>query len=154
MLRKKHQDSMSDIVYAWSFFGVVIALLAAFFVAKNLPQIDDATAQKILVPLVSLDGVLFGFTAVMVSLFLHDVTKLSERTFKRSLQFAMMAFWIYIFSILSSFLVMGLGQEYMNMPALAPVFMTFVGTVCSSVFMILIFIDEYYPLQKVGSQHS
>jgi hypothetical protein len=48
-------------------------------------------------------------------------------------------------SIFLSFLTLGFGQEYMEMPVLTPVFATIFGAICSSVSLILIFTDEYYP---------
>ena len=113
-----------------------------------MPKIDEVTSQKILTSLISLNGVLFGFTGVMVGLFLRNIIRLSEKTLKRCMGLVMVAFWCFIFSILFSFLIIGLGQEVINMPTFTPVFATAAGAFCSSIYLVMIFLDEYYPPKK------
>ena len=145
---KKKSDSVSDNIYV----RAIIIALASFGVAGGfalaLPQIDEVTSQKILESLISLNGVLFGFTAVMIGLFLRESIKLTDKTLKRCLTLSLVAFLCFIFSILLSFLTIGLGQEFMEMPALTPVFATVFGAICASVDLILLFTDEYYPPKK------
>jgi hypothetical protein len=89
--------------------------------------------------------VFFGFTAVMVGLFLRESIKLTEKTLIQSLTFAMIAFWSFISSILFSFLLIGLGQDKVLVPTFAPVFITVFGAICSSVYLVMVFSDEAFP---------
>jgi uncharacterized protein YacL len=145
---KKKSESVSDNIYLRAIIFAIVTFVVSGFFASLLPQINEVTAQKILESLISLDGVLFGFTAVMIGLFLRQSIKLSDKTLKRAIGLSLVAFLCFIISIFLSFLTIGFGQEYMEMPVLTPVFATIVGAICASVTLILLFTDEYYPPKK------
>lgn len=128
----------------------MVMLFILGFLSYLFPKIDEVAAQKILESLLSLNGVLFGFTAVMVSLFLRQSIKLTDKTLKRAIGLSLVAFFCFIFSISLSFLTMGLGQEYMEMHVFTPVFATIAGAVCASVTLLSVFTDEYYPPEKAA----
>jgi len=118
-------------------------LLASFF-----PDVETTLAQRILEALIRLDGVLFGFTAVMVGLFLRDFRKLSEPTLKFCLLFVMLSFWSYIVSILFAFTILTLGQEGATIPLFTPIYLTLFGSICSSIYLVMIFIEEIFPKEQ------
>ena len=122
--------------------------IGASFLGFLLPRIEETIAQKILETLIGVDGVLFGFSGVMIGLFLRNFHKLSEITLKRCFMFASLSFWSYIFSIFLAFIVMALGQERVSIPVFMPVFLTIFGALCSSIYLLMIFIEEIYPSEK------
>jgi len=137
-----------DDFYFWSSFTVACVAIGAILLASFIPQVETALAQKILEILIGLDGVLFGFTGVMIGLFLRNSHKLSETTLRRCFMFALMAFWSYILSIFGSFLILALGQQKASMQLFTPVFLTIFGSFCSSIYLVMVFIEEIFPEEK------
>jgi uncharacterized protein YacL len=141
----KKRDSVSDNIYLRATIIAFITFVVSGVLGALLPQTDEVTSQKILESLITLDGVLFGFTAVMIGFFLRESLKLTDKTMKRSLTLSLTAFLCFIFSIFLSFMGISLGLDYMEMPVLTPVFGTVFGAFCASANLILIFSDEHYP---------
>jgi len=138
-----------DDFFFWSAmieFGVTIG---AMFLASFFPYVETTLAQKILETVISLDGVLFGFSAVMVGLFLRNSHKLSDITLKRCLMFALLSFWSFILSIFFAFIVLALGQQGTNIPLFTPIFLTLFGSLCSSIYLVMIFIEEIFPSKRL-----
>ena len=128
--------------YFWSAMIVFAVSIGAIFLASFFPYVEITVAQRILEALIRLDGVLFGFTAVMVGLFLRDFRKLSEATLKRCLLLTMSSFWSYILSIFFAFTILTLGQESVTIPLFTPIYLTLFGSLCSSIYLVMIFIEE------------
>jgi membrane associated rhomboid family serine protease len=143
---------MSANLYGVAVIVVIVAFLVFHLLSLGMPKIDETTAQKMLVPLIGLDGVLFGFTGVMAGLFMHNINRVAEKTLKRSLRLVLIAFWFFVFSFLFSFLLLGLGQDVMQMSVFTPIFATALGAVCSSIYLVLVFVDEYYPPKAIAGQ--
>jgi len=137
-----------DDFFFWSAMIELSVCIGAFFLASFFPRVETTLGQKLLETVISLDGVLFGFSAVMIGLFLRNFYKLSEITMKRCLLFALDSFWSFIVSILFAFTIMGLGQENANIPLFTPILLTLFGGLCSSIYLILIFIEEIFPPEK------
>lgn len=137
-----------DDFYFWSAMIELIIVIGAMFLASFLPYVETTLARKILETVISLDGVLFGFSAVMMGLFLRNSHKLSEATLRRCLMFALSSFWSFILSIFFAFLVLALGQQGTNIPFFTPILLTLFGSLCSSIYLILIFIEEIFPSEK------
>jgi len=131
--------------YFWSVMIVFAVSIGAIFLASFFPYVEITVAQRVLEALIRLDGVLFGFTAVMVGLFLRDLRMLSEVTLKRCLLLVMSSFWSYIVSILFAFTILALGQENVTIPLFTPIYLTLFGSICSSIYLVMIFIEEIFP---------
>lgn len=127
-------------------FGVTIGVM---FLASFFPHVETALAQKILETLIGLDGVLFGFSAVMVGLFLRNSHKLSEITLKRCLLFALLSFWSFILSIMFAFIIFTLSQQGTTITLFTPIFLTLFGSLCSSIYLVMIFIEEIFPSKRL-----
>lgn len=69
--------------FFWPAFSVIFVSVGASFLASFVPHVETALAQKILEILIGLDGVLFGFSGVIIGLFLRNSHRLSEITLKR-----------------------------------------------------------------------
>ena len=137
-----------DDFYFWSAMIELVIGCGAAFLASFFPYVETTLAQKILETVIGLDGVLFGFSAVMIGLFLRDSHELSEITLKRCFIFALCSFWSFIISIFFAFIVLASGQEGTNIPLFTPILLTLFGSLCSSIYLILIFIEEIFPPEK------
>jgi hypothetical protein len=138
-----------DDFLVWSaFFEMGMALLA-MLIGLVLPVSDPALAQKMLELTISLDGVLFGFSAVMIGFFFRNSNKISDPKLKTSLWWALVAFWSYIFSILLAFIAMSeLNQQTTYIPVFMPILLTIFGSIFTSIYMVLIFIEEIFPVEN------
>lgn len=134
--------------YFWSVMIVFTVSIGAIFLASFFPYVEITVAQRILEALIRLDGVLFGFTAVMAGLFLRDFRKLSEATLKRCLLLTMSSFWSYTLSIFFAFTILTLGQENVTIPLFTPIYLTLFGNLCSSIYLVMIFIEEIFPREQ------
>lgn len=137
-----------DDFYFWSAIIELGVTIGAMFLASFFPYVETTLAQKILETVISLDGVLFGFSAVMIALFLRNYHKLSEITLKRCLMFALLSFWSFILSIFFAYIVLALGQQGTTIRLFTPIFLTLFGSVCSSIYLVMIFIEEIFPPEK------
>lgn len=145
---------MSESLYGIAIIVVLVAFLVFHLLTLVMPKVDEPTAQKMLVPLIGLDGVLFGFTGVMAGLFMRNINRLAEKTLKGSLRLVLIAFWLFVLSFLFSFLLLGLGQDVMQMSVFTPIFATAFGAVCASVYLVLVFVDEFYPPKAISCSVS
>ena len=145
---KRKMFKKSEDFYFWSAMIALVITIGAMFLASFFPYVETTLARKILETVIGLDGVLFGFSAVMIGLFLRNSHKLSEITLKRCLMLALSSFWSFILSILFAFIVLALGQQGTNIPLFTPIFLTLFGSLCSSIYLVMIFIEEIFPLEK------
>jgi len=135
-------------IFFWSSMIELLAFVVVSLLDSSFPNVEATTAQKILEALIPLDGVVFGFSGVMVGLFLRNFHKLSEKTLKGCFMFTALSFWSYIFSILFSFLYIALGQERVTYSVFTPVLLTIFGLLCSSILLLMIFAEEIYPSKE------
>jgi uncharacterized membrane protein len=128
---------------------VLLAMLLAALYEMKVPISDLALAQKMLELTITLDGVLFGFSAVMIGFFFRSGSKMSESKLKLSLWWALVAFWSYISSILLAFIAMSeLNQQTRTIPIFTPIQLTIFGSIFTSIYMVLIFIEENFPVEN------
>jgi hypothetical protein len=127
----------------------MLLVLLASFIAGVLPVGDPVLGQKMLELTVTLDGVLFGFSGVMIGFFLRGSDKISEPQLKLALWWALMAFWSYIMSIFIAFSVMTLlDQQTFVFSVCTPIALTLFGSIFTSIYMVCIFIEEIFPAES------
>jgi hypothetical protein len=131
----------SEDVYVYSTLIIVIVFLVADGIAKSQPAISTSLSADILKMVITLNGVLFGFTGVMIGLFTKNLSKIPKKNLRSILFVSTLAFFSYIFSILFSFLILAYGQEYIQMATLTPLFTTIFGAICASIYLLLTFYD-------------
>ena len=132
----------ADDMFFWSMMIELAVGIGAFFIASLMPPKDIIQTENMLDALIRLDGVLFGFSGVMVGLFIGKLKSMSKRSLYDCLMFALLAFWSYFLSITFSFLNIYIGiQEWV----FTPVLLTLFGILCSSIYTLMVFIEEQEP---------
>ena len=145
MVFPKFTIKNSNDLYALSASILIIVFLVAHFIAKSVPSIDSTLSDEIQKAVITTDGVLFGFTGVMVGLFARTINSFSNQNLKRLFLFAMLAFLSFVFSMLFSFLLVAFGQETLQMAPLTPLIVIVFGAFCASIFILLTFYDNVFP---------
>jgi hypothetical protein len=119
------------IVVAVSFFG---SLLTGSFSTVTIE-----TSGIVLENVIRLDGVLFGFTATMISIF-YFKAETRHRKFLKITIFSVTAFLSYLLSIYMSFSFLMAGERSGGI--FLPVILACFGGLCSSVYIVLVMIDK------------
>jgi hypothetical protein len=133
----------------WSIAFAILLVLLASFLALFLPVSDPVLGQRMLELTVTLDGVLFGFSGVMIGFFIRRSDKIREPQLKLSLWWALMAFWSYIMSIFIAFSVMtSLERQTFVFSVGTPITLTLFGSIFTSIYMVCIFIEEIFPAEN------
>jgi hypothetical protein len=126
-------------IYYMSAIVVVVAIIAALLIALYSPSISVTEAQSILQTLISLDGVLFGFSAVMIGLVFGSQKRISKKLVRNSALLILVSFWCYLVSL-------GISFDFIYYEAqkavFAPIYLTLIGAACSSIYMVLLFVEE------------
>jgi hypothetical protein len=138
----------SEEFFPYTVIVLIFSLLILGFLSSLIPTINVSEAQDIQKSVITLDGVLFGFTGVMVGLFTRNIKTLSEKTLKRIFFFALLAFFSFIFSMIFSFIQLGLGTGAWGLTPFAPMFMMIYGAFCSSVYLLQVFYEDVFPPQN------
>lgn len=133
-------------MYIWSVFTVFIFFLIGLIFAIFSPYVEISIRYAILDSVIRLDGVLFGFSAVMIGLFVREFRELSRTTMKRCLMFGLLSFWSYILSISISFLIMAFNQTSLYF---VPINLVIIGSICSSINLVLVLAEEVFSSEKV-----
>lgn len=142
MLRRIKIEKADDMLF-WSMLIELAVGIGAFFIASLMPPADVIRTQTMLETLIRLDGVLFGFSGVMVGLFIEKSKPMGQKSFYSCLMFALLAFWSYFLSISFAFINIYIGvQEWVFMP----VPLTLFGILCSSIYTLMVFIEERMKL--------
>ena len=140
-MRKRKMPKRAQDMLFWSMMIEFAVILGAYFITSLMPPATVIGAQSMLETLIRLDGVLFGFSAVMIGLFVGKFERVSKRFLNRCFMFALLSFWSYIFSIFSAFINIYTGMQG-NIPIFMPVLLTLFGALCSSIYTVLVFIEE------------
>ena len=119
------------IVVAVSFFG---SLLTGSFSTVTIE-----TSGIVLENVIRLDGVLFGFTAAMISIF-YFKAETRHRKFLTITIFSVTAFLSYLLSIYMSFSFLMAGERSGGI--FLPVILACFGGLCSSVYIVLVIIEK------------
>jgi glucan phosphoethanolaminetransferase (alkaline phosphatase superfamily) len=131
-----------------------VALLIIVGVADVLvrtgvfPKVTGDLRTSLFENLITLDGVLFGFSIVMLGLFFPNLQKMSDGTVFCCMVFIMVSFFGYIISIGASFVGIGSGSSASFMNPYFDLVLTLSSLVFSSIYILMILIDEYYPSEK------
>lgn len=129
-------------VYFFSAIVVSIVSFLASILSLSLPMVPLDVSPKILESVIRLDGVLFGFTAVMLSLVYREIRfrnkKFSNITTKLEV-FSVTSFLCYLLSIFMSFSFL-MNQTRGN-EIFVPVILTCFGGLCSSIYVVFSIIE-------------
>ena len=121
-------------VYLFSVAIVFIVFLVSLFLSSSFPVTSSDTAIRVLENVITLNGVLFGFTAVMLSIVYH-ATKSYKEFHLIIMVFAVTSFLSYLLSLYMSFCF--LMNKTTSGIIFTPVFLTCFGGLCSSVYIVL-----------------
>lgn len=129
--------------FVWSAIDVLIATIVANFIEPIIEPAATIGTQSMLETLIRLDGILFGFTAVMMGLFIGKSERPSAVSFYRTIMYALISFWSYIFSILGAFVGI-----YLDDSLFWPVILTLFGAAHSSIYIVLVAFQEKLGAKK------
>jgi hypothetical protein len=136
-------------IYVFSASVLIIAFLVAHVIASLvLPSISESLSLEIQKMVITINGVLFGFTGVMVGLFTRNTSKISKKNLKKVFILSTIAFFSFIFSMLFSFLLVAFGQETLRMAPLTPLIVMIFGAVCSAIYLPLTFFDNAFRVDS------
>jgi len=124
------------------FISVVIVIAVSFFgslVASSLSPVAADTSKTVLENVIRLDGVLFGFTAAMLSIF-YFKGEPHHRKFLTITVLSVTAFVSFLLSIYMSFSFLMAGEHSGGI--FLPVILTCFGGLCSSVYIVLVMIKR------------
>lgn len=132
--------------YFFCFIIVFIVTLLSFVLSRAaFINVSVELYERILENIIRLDGVLFGFTAVMTSL-IYRRKEFRTKRFPTLLGWSTISFFCYLLSIFMSLsFLMTHTQDYQ---IFVPVILTCFGGLCSSIYIILTIIDLTTPKEK------
>lgn len=143
----------ADDFLTWSIFFAIIMIIVSLPLGWFVQVYDPTVAQKMLELTINLDGVLFGFSAVMVGFFFHSYDKISKPNVKRGLWWGLAAFWMYIMSILFAFMAMSNSNpQATGIPIFTPTCLTIFGSIFTSICIMLIFLETIFPVENEPGQ--
>jgi hypothetical protein len=148
MVSLKFPIKNSQDIYAFSTIILIIAFLVAHIIASLVPSISESLSLEIQKMIITTNGVLFGFTGVMIGLFTRNTNKISKKNLKRVFILSSIAFFSFIFSMLFSFLIVAFGQETLQMAPLTPLIVMIFGAVCSAIYLPLTFFDNAFRIES------
>lgn len=126
-------------VYFLSAFIVTVVSFLGSIVAGSFSTVTVEISKLVLENVIRLDGVLFGFTAAMISIF-YFKAETQHRKFLALAVCAVTAFLSYLLSIYMSFCFLMAGERSGGI--FLPVIITCFGGFCSSVYIVLLTIEE------------
>lgn len=135
-IKNNPQYRSTRLYFGSAFIVFVIYLLATVFSA-SLPNVSIELSAKIMENVIRLDGVLFGFTAVMLAL-IHKGRE-SEETKLSVTYLSAISFFCYLLSIFMSFSHL-MWQNQSNQ-VFVPVMLTCFGGLCSSIYVIMMMLQ-------------
>lgn len=136
------------------FISVAIVIAASFFgslVANSYSSVTVDVSKTVLENVIRLDGVLFGFTAAMLSIF-YFKGEPHRRTLLIITVLSVTAFLSYLLSILISFVFLMTGEHSGGI--FLPVTLACFGGLCSSVYIVLTTIEKDVESQKEQIKES
>jgi hypothetical protein len=138
----------SDKIYWASALVLTIISILAALGAGAFPNVSDNLRASMFQNLITLDGILFGFSAVMLGLFFPNLAKISNKTAIRCLVFITVSFFGYIESIALSFIGMSNISSDSSLNPYQCVILTIFSLLFSSIYLLMILVDEYFPSEK------
>jgi len=124
------------------FTSALIVIVVSFFgslLASSFSSVTIETSQTVLENVIRLDGVLFGFTAAMISIF-YFKAETQHKKFLATVVFSVTAFLSYLLSIYMSFSFLMAGEHSGGI--FLPVIITCFGGLCSSVYIVLVTVEK------------
>jgi hypothetical protein len=140
--RDKERRGLSSLALKVYLFSAGIVMVVSFLgslMSSSLPSVTLETSTVVLENVIRLDGILFGFTAAMLSIFYLKGQPL-QRSFLSVIVFIVTAFLSFLLSIFMSFsyLMQGLHTNAIFLP----VILTCFGGLASSVYVILVILSR------------
>jgi len=132
---KKYEKAIR--IYLASALCVIVVFLFASLISLTLPVVPLDVSTKVLENVIRLDGVLFGFTAVMLSLVYREMKSYSKE-FLYVTSFSITSFLCYLLSIFTAFV--SLMFQHRSSLIFVPVILACFGGVCSSIYITMIII--------------
>jgi len=128
-------------VIVLSFLLAFIIILLAFVINRTMPSVNTGIVTTALTNLIQIDGVLFGFSAIMFGLVYSSGRIHLFEGWRKSFVFGLMfsSFWCYLYSLVAAFTDL---LEQNATYVFSDVFVTVFGAVLSSVFLLLMLIEE------------
>jgi uncharacterized membrane protein len=126
-------------VYVFSVVVVIVVFILGSVLASSFSTVSVEVSARVLENVIRLDGVLFGFTAAMLSiLFLKGQTH--QRKFLSAIVFTVIAFLSFLLSMFMSFSF--LMTEQHSGGIFLPVILTCFGGLSSSVYVVLVMLGK------------
>ena len=119
------------------FFSAIIVIIASFFaliLSLPLPEVPVDVSSKVLENVIRLNGVLFGFTAAMLSIVYYKEKSYDEKFYATTV-FSVTSFLSFLLSIFIAFCF--LINQTQSSQIFVPVILTCFGGLCSSVYIVL-----------------
>lgn len=126
-------------VYFTSALIVIVVSFLSSLLTGSFSSVTDETSKTVLENVIRLDGVLFGFTAAMISIF-YFKAETHHRKFFTITVFSVTAFLSYLLSIYMSFSFLMAGEHSGGI--FLPVIITCFGGLCSSVYIVLVTVEK------------
>ena len=118
---------------------LIVTILSFIFSSYAFSPVSLEVSERVLENIIRLDGVLFGFTAIMTSLIYRE-EKFRGKKFLTLMGWSSISFFCYLLAIFMSFsFLMSQTQDYQ---IFVPVILTCFGGLCSSIYMILTIIEQ------------
>jgi len=137
--KKPNIGVQSAKVYFTSALIVAVVSFLGSTLAGSFSPVTIETSKTILENVIRLDGILFGFTATMISIF-YFKAETRHKQFLTIAVFSVTAFLSYLLSIYMSFCFLMAGEHSGGI--FLPVIITCFGGLCSSVYIVLITIEK------------
>lgn len=137
---KKNKTVVQSVkVYFLSALIVVAVSFLGSLLIGSFSTVTIETSRVVLENVIRLDGVLFGFTAAMISIF-YFKAEAHHRKFLTIAVFSVTAFLSYLLSIFMSFSFLMAGEHSGGI--FLPVILACFGGLCSSVYIVLVMIEK------------
>jgi len=137
--KKSKVGVQSAKVYFFSAFVVTVVSLLGSILAGSFSSVTVEVSRIVLENVIRLDGVLFGFTAAMISIF-YFKAETQHKKFLAITVFSVTAFLSYLLLIYMSFCFLMAGEHSGGI--FLPVIITCFGGLCSSVYIVLVTVEK------------
>ncbi len=136
---KGRVGAQSAKIYFISALIIIVVSFLGSLLAGSFSPVTVETSKTVLENVIRLDGVLFGFTAAMISIF-YFKSETHHKKFLTITVFSVTAFLSYLLSIYMSFCFLMAGEHSGGI--FLPVIITCFGGLCSSVYIVLVTIEK------------
>jgi len=140
--RSKDRKGPSDTaikVYVFSVAIVIVVSILGSILSNSFSAVSVEVSARVLENVIRLDGVLFGFTAAMLSIF-YLKGQTHQRKFLSVIVFTVTAFLSFLLSMFMSFSFLMIEEHSGGI--FLPVILTCFGGLSSSVYVVLVMLGK------------